>query len=319
LRIFSLGLTVLGGNNSGYDGIIDVYRFAQLTNANGLGGASTTLQLDRSYTDAFVDLNGLAVTGVNATFTSQETDGGANLARLRNTNTSIAASFAGDITTTASNNVGVDGAGNLTLSGVISGSNGLTKLGIGTATLSGASANTYAGLTTVSEGTLQLNKSSGNAIAGAIEVSSAGTLLLSSSNNIADGSAVTLSGGTLQRGSGVSEVMGSLSLTDESAISFGTGTTGTLTFGTYSPTQKLNVTSFLEGNVLQFVGTDLTSTINNTSLFAFDNVFSSNWDGGSSTFTITAIPEPSTALALGLAALMLWPTIRHLRRGGRAS
>jgi hypothetical protein len=58
---------------------------------------------------------------------------------------------------------------------------------------------------------------------------------------------------------------------------------------------------------------DLRSTINNSSLFSFTNggIASSSWDEGTSTFTITAIPEPSTHLAaLGLLALMLWPLRR---------
>jgi hypothetical protein len=39
---------------------------------------------------------------------------------------------------------------------------------------------------------------------------------------------------------------------------------------------------------------------------------SSSWNG--STFTITAMPEPSTYVAaIGLLALMLWPLRRRLR------
>ena len=58
---------------------------------------------------------------------------------------------------------------------------------------------------------------------------------------------------------------------------------------------------------------DLRSTINNSSLFSFSNggIASSSWNPTTSTFTITAIPEPSTYLAaLGLLALMLWPLRR---------
>ena len=55
-----------------------------------------------------------------------------------------------------------------------------------------------------------------------------------------------------------------------------------------------------------------------SSFFSFTNgsIGSSSWNG--STFTITAIPEPSTYLAaIGLLALMLWP-LRH-RLCGKAS
>ncbi len=52
----------------------------------------------------------------------------------------------------------------LNLNGPIGGSGGFTTIGPGTLTLSGSSANSYAGLTTVNEGELDLNKSSGSAI-----------------------------------------------------------------------------------------------------------------------------------------------------------
>jgi hypothetical protein len=40
--------------------------------------------------------------------------------------------------------------------------------------------------------------------------------------------------------------------------------------------------------------------------FQFDNAFTSSWDQGSSTFTITAIPEPSTYVAAaGLLGLLI--------------
>jgi hypothetical protein len=48
--------------------------------------------------------------------------------------------------------------------------------------------------------------------------------------------------------------------------------------------------------------------------FSFTNggIASSSWDG--TTFTITAIPEPSTYVAaIALLALMLWPLRRRLR------
>ncbi len=63
-------------------------------------------------------------------------------------------------------------------SGSLSGLGALTKIGVGTFTLSGSSANTYAGVTTVAggSGTLLLAKSSGNAIAG-------GALTIGSGNN----------------------------------------------------------------------------------------------------------------------------------------
>ncbi len=96
-------------------------------------------------------------------------------------------------------------------------------------------------------------------------------------------------------------------------LNFGSGATGTITFGTYTPSSLLTVQNFLPGNTLAF-GSDLTDTINNTSLFQFSGGFTSAWNDGNSTFTITAIPEPSTYVAaIALLALMLWPLRRRLR------
>jgi len=82
-----------------------------------------------------------------------------------------------------------------------------------------------------------------------------------------------------------------------------------MTFGSYTPSALLTVRNFFEGNTLTF-SSNLGGDIHNTSLFAFDNSFTTDWDG--STFTITAIPEASTVIvAMGLTALFLWPVVRR--------
>jgi autotransporter-associated beta strand protein len=192
---------------------------------------------------------------------------------------------------------------------------GLNKTGAGTLTLNAA--NTYTGTTTVSAGTLELANASGSALGStaSLNVASGATLLVSQSNQVNNNAAVTLSGGTITRGSGVSEVFGSLNLTEASFLDFGTGTVGTISFGTYTPSSLLTINNFGLGNTLVF-GSDLRSTINNSSFFTFTNggIGSSSWNQSTSTFTITAIPEPSTYVAaLGLLALMLWPLRRRLR------
>ena len=217
---------------------------------------------------------------------------------------------------------------NLTLSGNLTNVGGLIKTGAGTVTLSGASANTYGGVTTVSAGVLNLNKTAGvNAIAGNLTVGNGASnssvkLLLSASNQVANsgGQTVTLSGGTIARGGNVSEVFGNLNLTTASFLDYGAANnTGTLSFGTYAPSALLTVQNFLPGNVLTF-GSNLTDSINNPSFFSLGaQGFTSSWSSGTSTFTITAIPEPSTYVAAaGMLALFLWPARRRLIKDAKS-
>ena len=202
---------------------------------------------------------------------------------------------------------------NASYSDAISGSGTVTKSGAGSLTLSGAS--TYSGATTVSAGTLELSNTTGQALASttSLSVTNGAVLLISQSNQVNNSASVSLSGGTIARGAGVSEVFGALTLDDDSFLDFGTGATGTLSFTSYTPSALLTVNNFLPGNKLTFTS-NLSSDIENSALFSFQGQFEWDWDTTTpNTFTITAIPEPSTYLAAaGLLSLMLWPSRKRL-------
>jgi autotransporter-associated beta strand protein len=190
---------------------------------------------------------------------------------------------------------------------------GLTKLGANTLTLTGT--NTYTGATTVSTGTLNLNTTTGSAAGSttSVSVTNSAILLISQSEQVSDTATVSLSGGTIQLGGAVSETFGALSVTSASFLDFNNAEGANMSFDTYTPTQSITVNNFIGYSTLTFKS-DMTDFINDPALFSFTNGFSSAaWDNTTSTFTITAIPEPGTILAaVGLAGLFAWPMWRHL-------
>ncbi|MCF7784866.1 MAG: autotransporter-associated beta strand repeat-containing protein [Prosthecobacter sp.] len=103
---------------------------------------------------------------------------------------------------------------------------GLTKLGLGTLTLSGTADNTYTGLTLIRAGELDLSKTAGlNAIAGLITIGDGTTtamLKLLISDQIADTSVITLIGSDTNAGifrlNGKGETIGGLSSTGGAGI-----------------------------------------------------------------------------------------------------
>ncbi|MEI7864121.1 MAG: autotransporter-associated beta strand repeat-containing protein, partial [Chthoniobacterales bacterium] len=203
---------------------------------------------------------------------------------------------------------------NGTYAGMLSGSGSVNKAGAGQVTFT--TDNSYTGSTWIQFGTLNLNAALGAAKnTASVTVSTNATLLISQSHQVNNSATVTLSGGTIQTASGVTETFGALNLTTGSFLNFGAvyGSGSSMNFGAYTATQQLSINNFDFGSTLTF-GSDLTSSINNSSLFTFTNggISSSSWNG--STFTITAIPETSTYVAvLGLLALCALPLARRKR------
>jgi fibronectin-binding autotransporter adhesin len=115
----------------------------------------------------------------------------------------------------------------ITVANVISGTGGLTQLGAGTLTLTGA--NTYSGLTTIASGTLlATNNSALGSSAGGTVVETTGTLALQGEVTLAD--AITLNGsgfvslGALRNISGPNILTGPITLASASTIHSDAGT-----------------------------------------------------------------------------------------------
>jgi hypothetical protein len=292
-----------------------------ITGDQALGGSSTTVRLG-------------AESGTSAaTFALADSDGGLTVSR----SIVARAGSSGTLTISGANTAGVNtvsgsvfldnsvtfsaaSGGILDISGQVQDGAGAGTFGAavnaaGTVRLSGSGANSGTSWT-VQAGTLELSKNINvNAVAGALTVNSGAKLLLSSSGNVADTSAVTLSGGTIQRASGVSETFGNLTISEASTLDFGSGaaTAGTLQFQTYSNSgsSPVTVSNFSVGNKLQFLSSNFNS--GNLAQFAFSNGYTTSTEG--SYFTITAIPEPSTYVAVaGLLAMFLWPVRRRVMK-----
>ncbi|TXI62761.1 MAG: hypothetical protein E6Q48_05350, partial [Limnohabitans sp.] len=237
------GTLTLNGNNT-YSGTTSVSAGTlKLGQASALGvaasGSGTTVGANGS-----LDLNSLSVTEP------------VTLAGGRVLNGVLA----GDMLLTADSTMEAAAGSSLTLSGVISGSYGLTVRGGGTITLSGN--NSYTGNTTVSAGTLKVGHANAlGTAAGGTTVAASATLDLLNVAVVAE--ALTLNGGTLK--DATSSWGGNIQLGANSTFDVGAGDTLTVT-GVISGSGRLvktNAGTLVLGNALNTYegGTTLTGGV----------------------------------------------------------
>ncbi len=211
------GNMFINGSGTGFQGSAIIKEGTlSLQHGQGLGGdksgditvsAGATLDLFKTGAVAYKTLN-LSGEGVGGT------------GALRNSSGDNTWTGAINLCDTAS--IGVSG-GQLTISGNISGSGGLTKVGAYTLMLTGN--NTFTGATTVNGGTLVLNGSGSNKALGGtsqVIINSGGTVLFCQNNQINSAANLTLNGGTLNTG-GFSQTLNVMTFSTTSTLILGAG------------------------------------------------------------------------------------------------
>lgn len=232
--------------------------------------------------------------------------------------------ISGNFSSSGNHTVTIGGSGNITLSGRIqTGSGGVTKEGSGTLTISGTGGNDYTGDTTINGGTVVLSKSAGvDAIGSGTVIINTGSTLQWGNNNQLDNTVnVSLAGGTLNLNS-FSDTANTLTLSANSTVNFGSGTSSVLQFanGSYSggilTINNWSGTMAGTGERLQF-GSPLSQDF-------LDNIQFSGYDLGARQFfvggmyVVVPIPEPSTVISLTLLGAALgWRERQRLNKWGR--
>lgn len=301
------GTVVFGGSNTTDSFSIPNGRAQGATIGNfgvasnfGDGGTNTTITVGGSASNGVFDYTGTTVS-TNRTITRDR----------RSTGSGIDVSTAGQTLTISGNlvtgttgtaigatNWQMGGAGNLTVTGVISNSSasdvaGIDKNGSGTLTLGGN--NTFTGAVTIN----------------------AGTVAISASERIGNSNVLVLAGGTFSVGT-FTETLGTLDLTAAGGtLNIGSG--GKFLFADSSALDwnggLLSISgTFASGSSIKFgsaAGTLTGSQLASISIAGFNNVALDS----SGFLTASAIPEPSAYAALAGAGMLGLATMRRRRPG----
>ena len=330
------GILTLGGANT-YTGLTTISAGAlNIQNATALGttaagttvsaGAALQIQGNITVGAEALTLNGSGVASDGALRNISGNNSWAGAVTLGSAST--IASDAGTLTHSGTLANGgfvatYGGAGNITASGIISGAGGLTKTGAGTLTLNGAAANTFTGNTTVSGGTLSAKADGALGATTKVTINTGGTVLLSSAtagnDRISNSAEIALAGGTFHTG-GFSETVGKMTLSANSTLDFGTGTSR-LTFNGASSlgTSGLTVLNWtgVQGSAggtdqllfsnSSFVGGTNTSQIqfNIGGTFYGANFITINGTTVEAVANLTVVPEPGTIFGAGALVLAI--------------
>ena len=310
------GKVVVGGNSADFSGIVKVAGLGttELVDARALGAG----QLRQTNGNSTVRMNfsGTMSNAVSVYKVAFATNG----TTLAGTTTVNNAEF--DVATGDTN----------TITGQITGTGGVTKTGGGRLVLAGTATNDFTGASAVNAGTLFLNKTAGTtAISGStIAVNSGGTLLLGAANQISDSTQVIMAGGAVVL-AGYDETAGRLAVTADSIFDFGTAAGGTNTFtfadfdtSGYGGVAGLTFSNVGAGSKVVF-NTDYTgnTTFNTfTSKISFTDAALEgqiSFSGGTTTLTVTAIPDARVVWGAGLLCALVgaseWRKCREKKIG----
>ncbi len=212
------GILTLGGTNTFSNGVTLNAGTLNINNAAALGATTGTFTI-----------NGGTINNTSGSSITMNNYPMSWAGHFTFTGSNALSTGTGAVTMTATRQVTVS-ASTLTVSGIISGATyGLTKLGVGTMTLSGV--NTYTGATTVTAGTLAMGVNNAIPVGGGGVVLNGGTL---STGNFTAGSTTT--------------DLGTLTLSENSTLAL--GSTGTLYFSSstgvsWTAAKTLTITGFV--------------------------------------------------------------------------